>query len=52
MISFKEFLEILDEKIGDFGNPPLPTMIKCGPEGTVNYKMAPGKKVCKMKRKR
>lgn len=51
MISFKEFMQILYEKVGDFGNPPLLTKINCYGK-TVKYKMAPGKKVCAFKRKR
>lgn len=33
------------EKVGDFGNPPLPTKENCYGK-TVKYAMAPKKKVC------
>jgi len=51
MISFNQFMEIIQEKIGDFGNPPLPTPENCYGK-TVKYAMAPNKKVCAFKRKR
>lgn len=44
-------MQILNEKVGDFGNPPLPTPEKCYGK-TVKYAMAPEKKVCAFKRKR
>ena len=57
MISFQEFLQILDEKVGDFGNPPQPTKIDCHGK-VINYPMAVGGrglkkgKACAFKRKR
>ena len=44
-------MKILNEKVGDFGNPPLKTKENCYGK-TVNYLMTPGKKVCAFKRKR
>ncbi len=51
MKTFKEFLLILQEKVGDFGSPPEPIKINCYGK-TVKYAMAPSKKVCAFKRKR
>jgi hypothetical protein len=44
-------MQVLNEKKGDFGNPPEKTEVNCYGQ-TVKYAMAPNKKVCKMKRKR
>jgi hypothetical protein len=44
-------MQILSEKVGDFGDPPLPTSVNCYGK-TVKYAMAPKKKVCAFKRKR
>lgn len=53
MISFKQFLKILNERVGDFGNPPLKTRVKCGWAGTTDYMIGgKKKKVCKFHRKR
>lgn len=53
MISFKEFQNIINERVGDFGNPPLKTKIKCGWAGTTSYFIkGKRKKVCKFHRKR
>lgn len=41
MRTFQQFIE----KVGDFGNPPLPTKENCYGK-TVKYAMAPKKKVC------
>ena len=51
MKTYFEFIRDIQEKIGDFGNPPLPTPENCYGR-TVKYAMAPGKKVCAFKRKR
>ena len=51
MKTYSEFIQDLQEKVGDFGNPPLPTKENCYGK-TVNYAMVPGKKVCAFKRKR
>jgi hypothetical protein len=53
MKSFQEFIQILNEKIGDFGSTSEYVKPKENCYGkTVDYKMAPGKKVCAFKRKR
>jgi hypothetical protein len=52
MKSFLEFMEIIREMKGDFGSDAKPPKPKCGWAGTTSYKMLPGKKVCKFKRKR
>lgn len=51
MISFKEFVQILNEKIGDFGYGVKPPKPECFGK-TTTYQMLPRKKVCKFKRKR
>jgi hypothetical protein len=53
MKSFQEFVQILNEKIGDFGATAEYVKPKENCYGrTVDYKMAPGKKVCAKKRTR
>jgi hypothetical protein len=53
MKSFQEFTKILNEKIGDFGATAKYVKPKENCYGkTVDYKMAPGKKVCAKKRTR
>ena len=51
MKSFQEFMKSIEEKVGDYGNPPQKTSINCYGK-TVKYAMAPQKKVCALKRKR
>lgn len=51
MKSFRQFIQTIDEKVGDFGNPPLKIKEKCYGK-IVKYAMAPEKKVCAFKRKR
>ena len=51
MKSFQEFIEIIQEMKCDFGTKPYHPKEKCYGK-TVDYKMAPGKKVCAFKRKR
>ena len=51
MKTFKEFNQTLNEKLGDFGTKPYKPKIDCYGK-TVDYKMAPEKKVCAFKRKR
>ena len=47
MKSFQEFIQILNEKIGDFGATAKYVKPKENCYGkTVKYAMAPGKKVC------
>jgi hypothetical protein len=53
MKSFREFVQILNEKIGDFGSTEKYVKSKENCYGkTVEYKMAPKEKVCAFKRKR
>jgi hypothetical protein len=40
MKTFQQFME----KVGDFGNPPQKTKVKC--YKTIPYAMAPGGKAC------
>jgi len=51
MKTFKEFIQTINEKLGDFGTQPYKPKINCYGK-TVDYKMAPEKKVCAFKRKR
>jgi len=51
MLSSKEFIQILNEKRGDFGYGVKPPEPECFGK-TTTYKMLPGKRVCKFKRKR
>jgi hypothetical protein len=53
MKTFQEFISILTEIKGDFGADVKMSdqPVQCYGQ-TVKYAMAPGKKVCKMKRKR
>lgn len=51
MRSFKEFMAIINEMVGDPLSGPYKPKINCYGK-TVKYKMAPGKKVCAFKRKR
>lgn len=50
MKSFKEFIQLVYERVGDPGNPPIKKEIKCGPEGKVKYPAAPGGEACKKHR--
>jgi hypothetical protein len=53
MRSFQEFMQILNEKVGDFGSTEKYVKPKENCYGhTVDYKMAPKEKVCAFKRKR
>ena len=53
MVTFQQFME----KVGDFGNPPLPTKVNCYGK-VIDYPMASGGKglpkgkACAFKRKR
>ena len=53
MVTFQQFME----KVGDFGNPPLPTKVDCHGK-VIDYPMAvggrglPKGKACAFKRKR
>jgi hypothetical protein len=53
MKTFEQFIQILNEKLGDFGSTAKYVKPKENCYGhTVDYKMAPGKKVCAKRRTR
>lgn len=57
MKTYSEFIKLIQEKEGDFGNPPLPIKVNCYGK-VIDYKMSvggkglPKGKACSFKRKR
>lgn len=57
MKTYSDFIKIISEKVGDFGNPPLKTHVNCYGK-VIDYPMAvdekglPKGKACAFKRKR
>lgn len=57
MKTYSEFIKLVSEKVGDFGNPPLKTKVDCHGK-IIDYPMAvggkglPQGKACAFKRKR